>query len=250
MPVWKSRSDPAVRRNRPCGGRASLAAAVALATIAGVWGPGCMTPSVNDPARTGPFHAAVNHSGVSQLPSTLRRVVVFPLAGGTVAPEESTIELDAVFATALQQQNRFEVVPVSREECRRRFHVREFSSTAELPNDFVATMRREYAADGVLFIDVTAFKPYRPLVLGVRAKLAAFDGEARLLWNFDNVFSAADADVANGARNHFLESDRRGIPADFTQSALQSPSRFAAYVAAEMFETLPPVFTTPASGKR
>lgn len=229
-----------------CRWRVAGLAAGALVLLAG-----CLNPSIDDPARIGPFHQALNHTGVSQLPPTLRRVLLLPVAGGAVAREESTVELDPVFATELQKQNRFEVVTLTRDECRRHFRVAELPSVAALPHDFVTTVRREYGVDGVLFVDVTAFQAYRPLALGVRAKLAALDGDVRLLWNFDNIFSATDAAVANGARNHYLESDRRGVPADFTQSALQSPSRFAGYVASEMFETLPPVFTpAPTSGKR
>jgi len=73
----------------------------------------------------------------------------------------------------------------------------------------------------------------------------------RLLWTFDNVFSIADPAVSNAARHHFLNSDRRGLPGDSTQAVLESPSRFASYVAAEMFTTLPPVYApapAPKSG--
>jgi hypothetical protein len=48
--------------------------------------------------------------------------------------------------------------------------------------------------------------------------------------------------VANSARAHFIESDRGGVPADLTPSVLQSPSRFATYVASDMFSTLPAIF--------
>ncbi len=235
------------RRLRPVT-RGLLAVTAAGLTL---WmAPACMTPPLTDPARNGPFHVPLNHTGVAQLPFTLRRVVLLPAAGGAVAPAESTVELDPVLAAALQRQNRFEVVALTRDECRSHFHVPEFSSTAALPHDFVEILRRDYGADGVLFVDLTVFKPYRPLALGVRAKLAAFDGDVRLLWSFDNLFSAADPAVANAARNHYLNNDRNGIPADFTEAALQSPSRFGGYVAAEMFETLPPVYTPPRTAKK
>jgi len=53
----------------------------------------------------------------------------------------------------------------------------------------MATLRRELAVDAVLFVDVTAFRAYAPLVLGLRGKLATIEG-TRLVWTFDNVFSA------------------------------------------------------------
>jgi hypothetical protein len=211
-------------------------AALAFLTLAG-----CMNPSINDSARIGPFHAPLNHTGDPELPATLRRVVLLPIAGGSIAPAESVAALDPVFVAELQKQNRFEVVTISRAECLRRFRSEEFLSTSALPHDFAGMLHRFYGADGVMFVDLTVFKPYRPLIIGVRAKLVTVDYDVRIVWAFDNVFSANDARVANSARNHYIDSDRRDIPADFTQAALQSPSRFAGYVAAEMFETLPPV---------
>jgi hypothetical protein len=113
------------------------------------------------------------------------------------------------------------------------------SSAAALPSDLFPLLQREFAADAVLFIDVTAFNPYKPITLGLRSKLASIDG-SRLIWTFDNLFSSEAPGAANGARNFFLDRDK-SVPADLTRTALQSPSRFAAYAAASMFKTLPPV---------
>jgi hypothetical protein len=214
---------------------------IALLTVL----PGCMAPAFNDPARLGPFFTPVNHVGAPSL-GGLRRVVVLPICGGALAPLETVDALDPVFVAALQRQNRFEVVALSREDCRRKFHAEEFSSAAALPHDFLDAVRREFAADAVLFVDVTVFSPYRPLALGLRAKLATLDG-TRLLWTFDNVFSADDAAVANSARHFYLGSDRGGVPADLSPGVLQSPVRFAAYAAATMFATLPPVYPPAAA---
>lgn len=205
-------------------------------------GSGCSTVSAKNPAGRGPFFTPTNHSGVATLPATLRRVVLLPVSGGSVTTPEMAESFDRVFATALLEQNRFETVTLTRDECRRRFGVEEFSSTAALPHDFMQKLRRDFAADGVLFVDLTSLQAYRPLNLGVRAKLATIE-DVHLLWNFDAVFSAADPAVANSARRHFLKKDGAGSPLDLSPSALQSPARFGAYVATAMFETLPPVGT-------
>lgn len=206
---------------------------------------GCVHPPAHDAARRGPFHTPVNYAGESQLPANIRRVVLLPISADNVAPTESAAALDPVFLAELQKQNRFEIVAVTREQLQRRFNAPEIRSTAALPHDFMARLRREFAADAVLFVDLTVFKAYRPLALGVRAKLATVDDEVRLLWTFDNVFSATDPAVANSARNHAIGADRGGIPADLTSIALLSPTRFGAYVAAQTFGTLPPVFSPP-----
>jgi len=207
--------------------------------LAGGFFAGCMQPAFNDSARIGPFFVPANHTGEPSL-GGLHRVVVLPVYGGALAPAESLAAFDPVFIAALQQENRFEIVALSREDCRRKFHADEFSSAAALPHDFLATLRREFAADAVLFVDVTVFRAYRPIALGLRGKLATLDG-TRLVWTFDNVFSADDPAVANSARQHYLGSDRGGVPADLSPGVLQSPTRFAGYAAAAMFATLPPV---------
>lgn len=219
------------------------AALLALAILAG-----CQTPPFDDPARLGPFFVPVNHVGEPGLPSDLRRVVLLPVCGGVVADAEAAAMFDPVFATELQKQNRFEVVVLTRSECRRRFGAAEFSSTAALPHDFLARLRRDFAADAVLWVDLTTYRPYGPLALGVRAKLATIS-EPRMLWSFDNIFSADNPAVANSARRHFIGQTHTAVPADLSPAVLQSPTRFATYVAAATFATLPPVAsraTTPA----
>ncbi|MEO7597406.1 MAG: hypothetical protein ABIV50_00625 [Opitutus sp.] len=214
-----------------------------LAVIGSVWISGCMVPPVSDSARTGPFFKATNHTGDAQLPPNVRRVVLLPIASGTVAPAESVGALDAVFLTELQRKNRFEVVTLTRSDCLQRFQAEEYSSVSALPADMLKRLQREFAADAVMFVDLTVFKAYRPMALGIRSKLATLGENVHLIWTFDNVYSAADGAVANSARAHFMEGDRGGVPADLTPSVLQSPSRFASYVASDMFATLPPVYS-------
>ena len=205
---------------------------------------GCMHPGPQDPARVGPFFVPGNHAGEAWL-GGLRRVVLLPVAAAGVASPETAAELDGIVATALQHQNRFEVVTVPREESRRRFGAEAFSSSAALPHDLLATLKARYAADAVMFVDLTNHSAYRPLSIGFRSKLATIDG-SRLVWTFDAVFSADNPEVANAARNFFLGRDRHDVPADFTKAALQSPGRFATYAASAMFRTLPPVTPAPA----
>jgi hypothetical protein len=220
---------------------------IAIAILAIV--TGCTALPSKNPGGRGPFFVPTNHSGVPMLPETLRRVVLLPVCGASVTTPEMAESLDRVFATALVKENRFETVVLSRDECRRRFGMEELSSTAALPHDFMQKLRRDFAVDAVLFVDLTSLQAYRPLNLGVRAKLATVE-DVRLLWNFDSVFSASDAAVANSARHFFSKAEGAKTPMDLSPSVLQAPSRFGEYVAATMFATLPPVFTRTLSGKK
>ena len=209
--------------------------------LAAVFG-GCASPSVSDPARTGPFFTPANHSADASL-GNIRRVVVLPIWVGEGTSTETAAALDSIFLTALQQEKRFEVVTLSRSECRRRYGAEALSAATMLPHDLFESLKREYAADAVLFLDLTAYVPYKPITLGLRGKLAALE-DSRLVWTFDNVYSSEAPAAANSARNFFLDRDR-SIPADLTRTALQSPSKFASYAAASMFATLPPVTAVP-----
>jgi hypothetical protein len=161
---------------------------------------------------------------------------------------ETAVALDAVIVAALQGENRFEVVPFPRQEVQRRYHRVELSSASALPHGLLGQLREDLAVDAVLFVDLTVFSAYRPLRIGLRAKLAATEG-SRLIWSFDDTFAADDPAVANSARRHVLTGDRSAVPVDLSPGVLQSPARFAEYAAATMFSTLPPVIARPVAGK-
>lgn len=223
--------------------RPPLAAALGLAALAA----GCMHPGPYDEARMGPFFTPVNHAGEAHL-GGLRRVVLLPVWTGAAAPVETAAEFDEILLAALQQTQRFEVVALTREAARQTYRAEAFSSASALPHGLMQRLKAEFAADAVLFVDLTVYRGYRPLQLGFRAKLATLEG-TRLVWTFDQVFSADDPTVANAARNHFLDADRR-VPADLTHGVLQSPSKFASYAGAAMFGTLPPVYAPPPPAPR
>ncbi|MEO6994234.1 MAG: hypothetical protein ABI273_11430 [Lacunisphaera sp.] len=190
-------------------------------------------------AKGNEFFTPTNFTGDTRLPVNLHRVLLLPVYGGTIVPPETAASIEAIFATELQKQMRFEVVRFTREDCMRDFGSPAFSSVGALPHDFLTTLGRQYAADAVLFIDVTSYQGYRPLVLGIRSKLATVE-QTRLLWSFDQIFSADDAAVGNSVRHYYGAADPSGIPVDASHAGLQSPGKFAAYVAAATFNTLPP----------
>ena len=205
-----------------------------LATVTG-----CATlPTWLGDEQARPLFTPGNFRGDVQLAPDIQRIALLPLHGGDVAAPEITMALDAVLVTALQRQVRFEVVVVSREDCAHLFGAGDFSSTAALPHGFLEKIAEKYAVDAVLFTDLTVLHAYRPLTLGLRAKLATVR-DVRLVWAFDEVFSAADEKMVNSVRQFHREGDRLA-PVDSTPAVLQSPARFGAVAAEIMFHTLPP----------
>jgi hypothetical protein len=201
---------------------------------------GCVAPlATHHGARAEPFYTPKNVTGEPHLPAGMRRVVLLPVCGGGLVPAETATVLDRVFSAALLRQARFEVVSFSREDCQRWFGSSDFSSTAALPHGFIQTVASRHAADAVIFVDVTAYSAYRPLVLGIRAKLATAE-DIHLVWAIDEVFSAAEPAVARSAHQYFAQNDHQQLPVDLSSAMEQSPARFGAYVADTVFRTLPP----------
>lgn len=214
--------------------RLLLAAFAAILGLAGCEHP----PAPFDPARRGPFFKPVNYVGDPRLPLDMRRVVLLPIHGAPYADNETCELLDPIVAEALERQMRFEVVPFTRDECSDSYGVPDLDSTAALPPDFLATIGRKYGAQGVLFVDLTAYAAYRPLAIGFRAKLADVRS-GRLVWSFDQLFSTSNSAVANSVRRYYLGGDRQDLPFDPTLDSLTSPAQFAAYVADAAFRTIP-----------
>jgi len=195
-----------------------------------------------DGAAAGPFYTPTNVKAVAKIPAGVRRVIVLPVAGGPALTEDTLLKLDAICQGELTRTGRFEVVPLSRDKLAEITGARQISSVDKLPViliDKLFNIYNTFGADAVLFVDVTTYSAYPPLVLGLRTKLARVtDGD--IIWAADNVFAAAEPAVANSARHHALTLGSDHGLADLSHTILQNPQRFAGYVAAATFLTLPP----------
>ncbi len=202
---------------------------------------GCASPKASffHKPKEKQYFTPTNFSGDTRLPVNLHRVILLPVSGGSIVPPETAATIEEIFVTELQKQLRFEVVRLTRADCQRRFGAPDFSSVGALPHDFLAILGHDFAADAVLFVDVTSYRGFRPLILGVRAKLATVE-QTRLIWSFDEIFAADDPAVGSSVRRYYGSADPSGIPIDAGHGGLQSPGKFAAYVAAATFNTLPP----------
>jgi hypothetical protein len=213
--------------------KAAGGAALALCLLSG-----CQdAPKVTIDWLGGPFFAPTNFVGLTELPPEIRRVAVLPISGLEGLPPESTGALEEAARIALLGAGRFEVVPVEPAMVRSIVGKPAVSSVEVLPTALFDRIVRDQAADAVLLIDVTLFRPYTPMALGVRVKLASCSGTRPILWAFDTVFDVRNPAVANSARR-YAAGGHPGL-VDPGPSAMQSPSRFAAYVFTDTFAVLP-----------
>ncbi len=171
----------------------------------------------------------------------MRRVAVLPIYVDDNQQPIPPAELDLVFHAELTKTSKFEVVPISRAELKADFGFSQISSTQIIPGDVLTRLANEYAADGILFTDLTHYSPYRPVAIGVRCKLVdSRSGVQR--WVFDHLFDTASPDIALDAKRYCMEEEDEQLPIPTDgESILQSPTQFGKYVAYETYRSLPPI---------
>jgi hypothetical protein len=182
------------------------------------------------------------HSEPADGTVAMRRIAVLPLSS-EIPLGASLGQIDSALNEELTKTALFEVVPVSREALETRFGRKQFSSVEVLPGELLVKLRAEYGVDGVLFTDLTHYNPYRPLAIGVRAKLVDIQS-GKVRWAFDHLFDTGNPDTAKAAQCYFTDNTRANYPVPADGAAiLQSPARFSKYVAWEAFRSL--LNTTP-----
>lgn len=184
----------------------------------------------------GPKHSLTNVHESERFPLHLRRVALLPLFKGRYDHIDMEL-IEANFVQELGKLNLFELVPVEPAKMADLFGVERYSSVEVLPTKLLAKLHETYAIDGVMLLDLTYYKAYQPVGMGVRAKL--LDGHSgELVWAADEVFDAANPAVSNAARKYFQTQSTTQYPLQQTQTALHSTARFSKYVAHALFTTI------------
>ena len=206
---------------------------------------GCSSFGLGDQKNTAPRetyrpkYVPKNVTSTTKLPLDVRRIVVLPIYWDRDANADFVTDLDVIMQLSLQRTGAFEVVPVSRTQMYKLFGVYQFSSVQILPDNLISTLVKDYAADAVMFTDLTVNRPYRPISIGLRVKLVKKD-DLSIIWAVDALFDSADPAVANAALEFSGKSTFNRYPVDRSGGILQSPRAFAGFVADSLFKTLPP----------
>jgi hypothetical protein len=215
----------------------ALASVLALVSILGLGG--CKSIPRPDGSVVGPFHAPKNIRATPSLPHSVARVVVLPVAGPEAVSHETLDAIGAAFHAEFTRAARAELIVLDGVRLQRLAGEPRVRATEPLPDRFLTRLRESSTADAVLFLEVTSYRAYPPLALGIRGRLVTTDTQ-ETLWACDELFDASLAAVRNSARRHAASpAPQPGSPGDLTYTVLQNPDRFAAYVAAVLLRTLP-----------
>lgn len=187
-------------------------------------------------ARAEPF-VPTNLYPVERLPTYFNRVVVLPCYHAD--PDSPLLDyIDNVFHQELAQERIFETIRISTNQMQRLFGLRRISSSSDLPENFLRTLDEQTGANGVLFVDLDSYRPYRPMSLGVRAKLVDLKS-GEFMWAIDETFDAGHAGVIVGASMFQEKAQVRALSSKTSGSALHSHRVFSKYIASTVFSTLP-----------
>ena len=204
---------------------------------------------LSQPTVSQPPQEMTANSGIVW-PAGMRRLAVMPIHANR--PIDNTQrDMDGIFRSALSEVVKYEIVQVSRPEMLELIDHESISSADIIPADVVRVLKQKYAADAVLFTDFTLFRPYRPLAIGVRAKIVDLR-TMDVIWMADGVLDSAEPEVADLA-SRFGNTDMQmryvspTIPKGTSRERasgnliiLQSPRLYAGFVAHEAFATLAP----------
>ncbi len=174
---------------------------------------------------------------IERLPAYFNRVVVLPCYH---EDDRSPVldYIDDVFNQELSQERIFETFRMSAFEMKKAFGKERVSSSSDLPENFLRKIEEMTNANGVLFVDIHSFRPFRPISLGIRAKLVDIK-TGEFMWAIDETFDAGHGSVIVGSRIFQEKSQVRALSGKTSGSVLQSPRIFAKYAASTLFSTLP-----------
>lgn len=211
-----------------------------IAVLSTLLTTGCHTESFTDPI-IGPVYAPRNVFRRSiQFPANIRRVAVLPLAYDANDPLKVSGRevLEQPLMIGLAKAQRFECIPVSREQLNQWTGREKWSSRDQLPPDLLATLEREWGCEAVLFCELTHYKPYSPLTIGWNFKLVEIKDQT-ILWAADETFDAGEIPVANAARLYQRSREKDSSGLSDSRQVLQSPRRFGQFTIDTLVETMP-----------
>ena len=202
---------------------------------------GCsVMPASARRAMTPPYQPSNVAVRQPTMPESIRRVVVLPIprSRGDANQSSGASLLEPVFLAELRKRQAFEVIPVSPAVLRDLTAGSEWSADVALPPDFFKRLNQATACDAVVFVSLTAFRPYPPLQTGWKARLVdCRDHET--WWAVDEVFDAGSESVIAAAQSYARGDLSQPNPLLADTGVLHSPLRFGQYTAYAVAQTLP-----------
>lgn len=100
----------------------------------------------------------------------------------------------------------------------------------------ILTLRKKYDVDAIIFGNITHYRPYEPMLLGVKVGMISTD-TGTVIWSADGVFDSNENEVAELVK-HYFESTHQKNALYGWKLILLSMRRYSQFVANQITETL------------
>lgn len=164
----------------------------------------------------------------------LRRVLLLPFEDN-VDRDAIIDEVTEAFAVELRKIGNFEVVvPSGNNALLTTEHGIWDKGSIDLTT--LLTLRKNYDADAIVFGNITHYRPYEPMLLGVKVGMISTD-TGDVVWSADGVFDSNENEVAELVK-HYFESTHQKSALYGWKLILLSMRRYSQFVANQITETL------------
>jgi len=174
---------------------------------------------------------------LAPIPCCIQRVAVLPLSSSEQLEERDLVSLDQILARELRKTTLFEVISINRDQLESLGGIRQLSPKQPMSVELYEKLTHQLGADAVLYSELSAYHPYRPLCMGLSVQLIDSDSQ-KTVWAFDHVFDSAALPVQLGATRYAESLQATTYPFNEKATILLSPRLFFQYVAFEAFRPM------------
>lgn len=167
--------------------------------------------------------------------SNIRRVIVIPFAYESDR-EEVVKEVTESITIELQKTGDLDVV-LPYENISLLLEGRQLWDKGSINSEILTEARKRFGADAIISGAITHYKPYKPLILGLKLGMINTD-TGSLLWSFDGVFDSNDIKVTNMAKSYFEKSSQKELSIYGWEIMLLSMGQYTRFVANQIVSTL------------
>lgn len=202
---------------------------------------GCQTaPKISDIVIGPDYEVSNYHHPAPSLPPEIRRIAVLPITSSAHDAQagQGKEHLQEIVRSELDKMGRFEAVYIAPEQLKRWSGRENWRAEDVIVKSTLDKLGAETGAQGILFVHLSNYSPYPPLLIGWKMKLARLD-TMEILWALDEVFDAGQESVSNSARRF----SKHRVPVNpvlaDSRTVLISPAMFARYSLTASLATIP-----------
>ena len=164
----------------------------------------------------------------------IRRVLLLPFEYTT--DREAVIdEITEAFVVELRKIGGFEVVVPTGDKSLL-FLEQDVWVKGSINSDSALALRNKYDVDAIIFGNITHYRPYEPMLLGVKVSMISTD-TGDVVWSADGVFDSNENDVAELVKQYFENTHQKSSLYGW-KLILLSMRRYSQFVANQLTETI------------